>query len=98
MGAPGMQDNAAELPTSTLSSRTGSRSAVAAAANRASVLAALSAAQAARAAACLTPEMADLIDQFARIFAFSITVSEREMLAVALTDAIDARITAVKGN
>ena len=56
--------------------------------------AAVAAAQADKAAACLTPEIDDLIDELARIFALSVNVYERERLAAALTKVIDARVTA----
>ena len=63
--------------------------ATAAAASRAAVSAAVSAADA---AACGTPEIDQLIDELARIFAVPVNVYQREVLAAALAKAIDSRI------
>ena len=74
---------------SALSSGVNGLAATAAAASRASVSAAVSAAEA---AACGTPEIDQLIDELARIFAVPVNVYQRETLAVALAKAIDSRI------
>lgn len=94
MSAPQLKDSAAELARSTADLSAGRLSPVAAAANRASVLAALSAAEAAKTAAYLTPEIDHLIDELVRVFALPVTVYQRETLAEALTHVIDARIAA----
>lgn len=52
------------------------------------------AAEADKSSACLTPEIDDLIDELARVFALPVNIYQRERLAAALTKVIDARVTA----